>query len=92
MNSSIAQILCCSCGGGITEGETCEDVDPDFIWGNFSFKCDVYNQDPSICPTECFLSIEEDNDFDSLLACVSCCSCGGGTDLWNDFSPACEQT
>ena len=82
--------MCCSCGGGITEGGSCSNIDPDFIWGNFSFNCDDYNADPSICPSDCLLA--DENDFDSLLACVSCCACGGGTDLFDDLSPACEQS
>ena len=90
MNSSIANKMCCSCGGGIIQGESCENVDPDFIWENFSFDCEEYNQNPSTCPSDCFLP--EENDFDSLLACISCCACDGGTDLWSDLSPACEQT
>ena len=35
---------------------------------------------------------QDQNDFNSLLACVSCCTCDGGSELWNDFSPVCEQS
>ena len=83
--------MCCNCGGGITEGGlSCSNIDPDIIWGNFQFDCNDYNADPLICPADCLLA--DENDFNSLLACVSCCACGGGTDLFDDFSPACEQS
>jgi hypothetical protein len=84
VNAFVAMGLCCECGGGLyDESGQCTDFDPTNFWDPDSFSCDSYS-DTSTCG--------DTDDFNSIIALGMCCSCGGGSTLWeNDYSDYCSD-
>ena len=65
-----ADLMCCSCNGGLTETtESCTDNDTSWYGDSTGDSCGWYDSFPSTCG---------DYDTDEFFANEMCCSCGGG--------------